>query len=95
MREVYSASMTSLHESIEEPVALNGDGRFSSPGHSAMYGLYSLMDSKSSKIIAASLLKVFVFVHSKSVSSLFFLLPSSGLKLVKVYIIEWLEFMLY
>ena len=62
MREVYSNSMTALHELVKEPVALNGDGRFSSPGHSAMYGLYSLMDSKSSKVIAASLLKVYSYI---------------------------------
>lgn len=39
-------------------LALAGDGRSDSPGHSALYGVYSLMDCDSGKILAVELVKV-------------------------------------
>ena len=47
----------------EESVHLNGDGRFNSPGHSALFGTYSIIDSKTNLIIACQLEKVLVCVH--------------------------------
>ena len=40
------------------PVDLCGDGRSDSPGHTAKYGTYSLMDEKSGKIVDFSLIHV-------------------------------------
>ena len=34
-----------------EPVTLAGDGRCDSPGHSAKYGTYTMLDVKSNKIV--------------------------------------------
>ena len=47
----------------EEPVHLNGEGRFDSPGHSALFGTYTMMDSKANLIVACQLVKVLVCVH--------------------------------
>lgn len=41
-----------------KPLDLSGDGRCDSMGHSAMYGLYTLMDCESNKIVASELVKV-------------------------------------
>lgn len=37
---------------------VSGDGRFDSPGHSALYGTYTLMDNDTNLIFATSLVKV-------------------------------------
>ena len=59
MREVYNDSMNSLQQSLQgKELHVNGDGRFDSPGHTALYGLYSLMDADTSKIICSAMLKV-------------------------------------
>lgn len=58
VREVYNQHMASVLATVEKPLSLNGDGRFDSPGHSALYGMYSFMDSRSSKIVANVLVKV-------------------------------------
>ena len=52
-----------LEQIIEEAKAsggvdVTGDGRCDSPGHSALFGLYSLMDAKTRKILTAHVLKV-------------------------------------
>lgn len=43
---------------IKEPVNVAGDGRCDSPGHNALFGLYSLMDTTTKKIVAATVIKV-------------------------------------
>ena len=58
MREVYASSMQAVHQDIKQPVKVNGDGRFDSPGHTAMYIVYSLMDGETSRILASCLMKV-------------------------------------
>ena len=52
-----------LEQIIEEAKAsggvdVTGDGRCDSPGHSALFGLYSLMDAKTRKILTAHVLTV-------------------------------------
>lgn len=42
----------------KEEVHLSGDARCDSVGHSATYGLYSIMESESKKIVASRLIKV-------------------------------------
>lgn len=37
---------------------LNGDGRCDSPGHSAKYGTYTLMDSESAKVVEFKVVQV-------------------------------------
>ena len=39
-------------------INLNGDGRCDSPGHSAKYGTYTLMDKDSGKVVAFSVVQV-------------------------------------
>ena len=39
-------------------INLNGDGRCDSPGHSAKYGTYTLMDDDSGKVVAFSVIQV-------------------------------------
>lgn len=58
IRHVYDDEMKQLMATLNASLSVNGDGRFDSPGHSAMYGLYTLMDAESSKIVASSLMKV-------------------------------------
>lgn len=67
VREVYNRHMAEVLSSVEQPLQLNGDGRFDSPGHSALYGIYSFMDAKTSKIVASTLLKVCIqILHGDS-----------------------------
>lgn len=42
----------------EPELHVNGDGRFDTPGHSATYGSYTMMEADSSKIVVFSLIKV-------------------------------------
>ena len=59
MREVYAEQLDQVHEGNSgKELKVNGDGRFSSPGHTALYGTYTLMDSQSSKIVACEMVKV-------------------------------------
>ena len=39
-------------------INLHGDGRCDSPGHSAKYGTYTLMDNGSGKVVAFSVVQV-------------------------------------
>ena len=58
MRDVFSSNMAQLRSSLTGPVTVNGDGRFDTPGHSATYGAYTMMDAKTSKILVSNLVKV-------------------------------------
>ena len=51
-----STIITDINDGM--PVDLCGDGRSDSPGHTAKYGTYSLMDEKSGKIVDFSLIHV-------------------------------------
>lgn len=60
MRQVYQNHMDKVHDSLsnDEPLHLNGDGRFDSPGHCALFGTYTLMESKTGLIVASETIKV-------------------------------------
>ena len=47
-----------LEERRNRPVKLAGDGRCCSPGHTAKYGSYSLMDAESGQILSIQLVQV-------------------------------------
>lgn len=60
LNETYLAKQEMLRtelSSLEAPIHLAGDGRYNSMGHSAVYGLYTLMESESQKIIVSELVK--------------------------------------
>lgn len=61
IRAVYSAAQKTLVDNIKadgRKVDLAGDGRCDSPGHSALYGVYSMMDSLTGKALYFELIKV-------------------------------------
>ena len=45
------------------PVMLGGDGRCCSPGHTAKFGSYSMMDLNSNKVLDMQLVQVMIFFH--------------------------------
>ena len=52
---VYSRKMDEVKAFIgEQATDPNGDGRFDSPGHSAMYVTYSMMNSKKTSCLSSS-----------------------------------------
>lgn len=57
--EVYTSQQADLFESLRDKsrVVLGGDGRCDSPGYSAKYCSYSLMDLESNKIIDVQLVQ--------------------------------------
>ena len=50
----YNHSLTDAKEAL----VLGGDGRAASPGHSAKYGSYLVIDLKQSKVVDIKLLQV-------------------------------------
>ena len=59
IREQYYIQQSALLESLEgRAVDVAGDGRCDSPGHNALFGMYSLMDVTSKKILTLHVLKV-------------------------------------
>ena len=62
---------------------VGGDGRCDSPGHSAKYGAYSLMDAEQNKILDSQLVQVCTRVNYKWVLvSLFVLRKTAFLTLI-------------
>ncbi|KAF6028531.1 hypothetical protein EB796_013164 [Bugula neritina] len=58
IREVYSSDMKALLKTLStQELRVSGDGRFDTPGHSATFGVYTMMDSDTSKIISTELVK--------------------------------------
>ncbi|XP_067945109.1 uncharacterized protein [Watersipora subatra] len=59
IRNLYSHNMTAVQQALDaEHIDFSRDGRFDTPGHSALYSTYTLMDVKSSLIVASQLVKV-------------------------------------
>lgn len=75
MRTVYARKMDEVWAFCgSDPLQLNGDGRFDSMGHSALYGTYTMMDAKTNLIVACQTVKVcllFVLTNSKALASKF------------------------
>ena len=53
-----------LHE-FDEPLSLGGDGRSDSPGHSAKYGAYTLMDLHHNMVLDVELVQVSMIEYCK------------------------------
>lgn len=59
IREVYSRKMIEAQQFLTGySLNLHGDGRFDSPGHTALHGCYTLMDAETSLIVACQVMKV-------------------------------------
>ena len=59
IREQYYIQQSALLKSLKgRAVDVAGDGSFDSPGHNALFGMYSLMDITSKKILLLHVLKV-------------------------------------
>ena len=61
-RTTRDIALRSLREN-NEGIVVSGDGRADTPGHSAKYGSYSLMDMNSSHIIDIQLVQVLLNKH--------------------------------
>ena len=55
---VWSDEQFELLSSVTSPLKLGGDARCCSPGHTAKYGSYTLMDLERSKVIDIKLVQV-------------------------------------
>ncbi|XP_067946601.1 uncharacterized protein [Watersipora subatra] len=55
IRDEFSAMKINLWKTVRGPVVVAGDGRCDTAGHSAIYGLYSLMDCETNFILSAKL----------------------------------------
>ena len=61
VRSVWTRQQRSVFQDLKQkriPLALAGDGRADSPGHSAKYGTYSLLELNCKKIIITQLVAV-------------------------------------
>ncbi len=50
--------MVKVLQAFGEPLSLGGDGRSDSPGHSAKYGSYTLMDLEHNAVLDVELVNV-------------------------------------
>ena len=55
---VWKHSQQALLSKCKSPVAIGGDGRADSPGHSAKYGSYGIIDMRTNKVIHLELVQV-------------------------------------
>ena len=55
---VWSKEREEVLDSISGPVSVGGDARCCSPGHTAKYGSYTLMDLSTNKILDMQLIQV-------------------------------------
>lgn len=60
MKEEYELKQKELYSEVllEGKVDIAGDGRCDSPGHSALYGITTLMELKNHRVISSKLVKV-------------------------------------
>lgn len=66
----HSRSLLSVLKGREEELIVSGDGRSDSPGHSAKYGAYTVIDMFTGKVIALELVQVYFF--SFVIANIFF-----------------------
>ena len=67
VEKTYREQQSSLLDSIKnegKELILGGDGRCDSPGHSAKYGSYSLMDLEQNKILDSQLVQVGIYIST-------------------------------
>ena len=57
---VWKRQQQELFEKITGTVKLGGDGRCDSPGHSAKYGTYTMMDLDQKKVLDLQLVQVYI-----------------------------------
>ena len=62
-REQQSSLLDSIKDEGKELI-LGGDGRCDSPGHSAKYGSYSLMDLEQNRILDSQLVQVGIYIST-------------------------------
>lgn len=68
VQRTYQQQQSSLLNNIKaegRELIVGGDGRCDSPGHSAKYGTYSLMDAEQNKILDSQLIKVWTGLNLK------------------------------
>jgi len=68
VQRTYQQQQSSLLNNIKaegRELVVGGDGRCDSPGHSAKYGTYSLMDAEQNKILDSQLIQVFSGLNQK------------------------------
>ncbi|MES9879454.1 MAG: hypothetical protein ABW185_01055 [Sedimenticola sp.] len=66
IENVWTSAKTTLQATIRDrrqPIIVSGDGRADSPGHSAKYGAYSLIEMISGKVIDVQLVQVQLTPH--------------------------------
>ena len=59
----YQANIITMLKEKGKPLVLGGDGRCDSPGHSAKYGTYTLMDLESGQIVDIQLVQVIILIQ--------------------------------
>ena len=70
VERTYREQQSSLLDSIKaggKELILGGDGRCDSPGHSAKYGSYSLMDLELNKILDSQLVQVGIYISTSKI----------------------------
>ena len=68
VQRTYQQQQSTLLNNIKaegRELIVGGDGRCDSPGHSAKYGTYSLMDAEQNKILDSQLVQVCTRVNCK------------------------------
>ena len=60
VENIWSRHQAALMAELQQPARLAGDARCDSPGHTAKYGSYSLMDATTSKVLHIELVQVVV-----------------------------------
>lgn len=66
LKKVWQQKQQEMFEDIRSnnvPLKLGGDARCCSPGHTAKFGSYSLMDLDTSKVVEIQLVQVNIIIH--------------------------------
>ena len=61
---VWSSKQQQLISTCELPLAIGGDGRADSPGHSAKYGSYGIIDLRTNKVLHIELVQVCTYSNA-------------------------------
>lgn len=66
----YQMAMITSLQTSNEPIAIGGDGRSDSPGHSAKYGAYSFMDLKHNVVLDIELVQVNMLLCASNICNM-------------------------